>query len=195
MTTELWIALGGLVATIAGVIITWILAKAALTKRELAYRIRMEPILRSRLPNSASADLHIYYRLEELPEPVLLSVDVTNTGNTAIENPPIEVMARGATYVIPGYFESCPPGYESLWSIDRTDAESCGIRLAHINPGQTARARMLMDEMPPELPELICPMAGLAIRKYNQVKLNKFLEFIIDIVSPSLGRLMRGITD
>ncbi|HKQ48803.1 MAG TPA: hypothetical protein VJZ71_12095 [Phycisphaerae bacterium] len=195
MTTEYWIGALGVAATLLGVIVTWRVARYSQTRRELTYKVTMEPILRSPIPALEATDLRISYKGEELPEPVLLSVDVTNTGNAVIENPPIEIRAPGATYVIPGYFESPPPGYETIWMFERNDGESCAIRLPHINPGQTAKARMLMDEMPGQLPQFICPMAGVFVRRQMSIKVNKFVQFIVDIISPQLGGAIRSLTE
>ena len=151
MTKDQWIAVAGVTTTLIGVIVTWIIAKRTQSKRELSYRLSMDSLMPKKL-SDPNEKLEIMYKGELLVEPVLLCVDITNTGNAPVENPPIEVEAVGTTYVIPGYFEGCPAGYEALWQIERMDAESCRIRLAHINPGQTAKVRLLMDELPSKPP-------------------------------------------
>lgn len=189
MTTDQSIALGGAISTLLGVVITWLVAKRTQPKKELAYRIGMDRLIPTKIADPGG---HlVIYKGEELPEPVLLTVDISNTGNVPVENPPIEVKAMGATYVIPGYFETPPPGYEDLWSLERTDAESCAIRLAHINPGQTARARLLMDELPAELPIVSCPMAGLQLKEQGTVQISGPARLLLEILSPSASALIK----
>jgi hypothetical protein len=191
MNTDQYIALGGAVSTLLGVIITWLAARRSQPRKELTYRVRMDSLISSRMAASGK-NLVIHYGDDLLPHPVLLSVDIANTGNVVVENPPIEVEAVGTpTYVIPGYFEDLPPGYEDLWSIERTDAESCAITLTHINPGQTARARMLMDELPNNIPIFKCPMAGLALRRGGSLEVKPGVQVLLDIVAPKAGALLK----
>jgi len=190
MTEDQYIAIAGVVGTFLGVSATLVVAKIAQSKKGLSYRLRMETLLPKKLSDPHD-NLVIQYKGEELPEPVLLTVDITNTGNVPIENPPIQVVAKGATYVVPGYFENPPPGYADLWSITRTDAEACAIGLAHINPGQTARARLLMDELPDELPEFECPMVGLKVKKQTTVATNAIVLALLDVFFPSLSAAIR----
>jgi hypothetical protein len=192
MTRDQYIALAGVAATILGIVVTWIVAKRAQSRKELSYRLRMDSLLPRKI-SDPHHKLVIQYKGEELPEPILLSVDITNTGNVPIENPPIEISATGATYVIPGYFESCPPGYEDLRSVGRTDAESCAICLTHINPGQTARARLLMDGLPGDLPVFKCPMAGLEIKKQAKVEMNAAARVLLEILFPTLSNLIKSM--
>ena len=84
-----------------------------------------------------------------------------------------------------------PPGYNDLWSIERTEVESCAVRLKHINPGQTARVRFLMDELPRELPVFKCPMAGLQVKEQVKVEVNQFSQILLDVLSPGLGKLIK----
>jgi hypothetical protein len=138
-------------------------------------------------------ELKITFKDELLTEPVLLTVDIANTGNTEILCPPIEIEAMDSTYVIPGYFESVPNGYEDLWELERTDADSCAIKLDHINPGQIVKARFLLDEMPKKKPILKCPLPGLEIRKLENVEVNSFLQLIIEIWSPKLATTIKAL--
>jgi hypothetical protein len=193
VTRDQLIALFGGVATLLGVVVTWLVAKKAQTKKQLSYRLSLDSLMPKKLADPHEP-LQITYKGELLVEPVLLSVDITNTGNAPVENPPIEIEAVGATYVIPGYFESCPPGYEDLWAIERTDAESCAIRLAHINPGQTVRARLLLDEYPDEPPVFKCPMAGLEVKELSSVKISSITQALLEIFSPSLSAAIKTLT-
>lgn len=163
-----YIAIAGIVATIVVGIISWFvsahLTKKSINKQSLNYEIKLYPII-SKVFLSKSSDLRIYYKDDILPEPTLLAVDIVNTGNVAIENPPIEIEAHGATYIIPGYIEDIPPGYEDIWSIERSDAETCIIQLQHINPGQVVKARFFLDELPLKAPVFKCPMKDVEIRE------------------------------
>src|SRR5205085_11354863 len=116
---------------------------------------------------ATAADISCQFRGADRPDPVLLSVDITNVGNVALLNPPIEVRAVGATYVIPGWIEGIPYGYEDQWEIERTGAESCALRISHINPRQVVRARFLLDEYPAQRPLVVCPMADVELHWAN----------------------------
>lgn len=144
--------------------------------------------------------LEITYKGEVLPEPTLLAVNIRNTGNVAIDNPPIEIEAIGTTYVIPGYIEDVPPGYENLWTLERSDAESCKIKLDHINPGQIVKARFFLDEIPDKKLLFKCPMRDLTIKEVDPKAKEKLLESIQEIGLPlplhlaiSLSRRLRKL--
>ncbi|MEK4045917.1 hypothetical protein NSU18_19990 [Paenibacillus sp. FSL H8-0048] len=141
------------------------LTRRSIRTQKLTYEIQIFPIISREFLKNTTSELRITYKDELLPEPTLLAVDIINTGNCSIENPPITIEAVGATYVIPGYIEDIPPGYEYLWELERTDAEECTIHLAHINPGQVVKARFFLDEFPKEKPLFKCPMKDLVIRE------------------------------
>jgi hypothetical protein len=193
MTKDQIIAVAGVAATLVGIFITWMVAKKAQAKRQLSYRLRTDSLMPIKLADQ-NEKLQIFYKNELLVEPILLSVDIANTGNVPIENPPIVIEAVGATYVIPGYFESCPPGYEDLWTIERTDAESCAVRLAHINPGQSARVRLLMDELPSQPPIFKCPMVGLTLKEQSNIEISSFARTVLEIVAPSAAQVLKSLT-
>jgi hypothetical protein len=136
-----------------------------------------------------SRDLRVLYKGEELPEPALLSLTISNTGQTAIENAEIIVQLPGPTYLIPGDFLDIPPGYLMLWGIERTDAEECTIRFKHINPGQVARVRLLMDEVPKGEPRISCPMPNVECVRGNPVTLSLVGEIVVNVVAPQLLRV------
>lgn len=168
LTTDQLIGIGAATATILAALISWYASawveRRNRTRLRLTYKMTYQRIIsRDVLVNPR--DFKIEYRGETLQEPTLLSVDIKNSGNTAIQNPPIEIEAVRATYVIPGWFEDIPPGYESIWSIERTDAESCALHIEHINPGQTVKARFLLDEYPEEAPIFKCPMMNLEVKR------------------------------
>ncbi|MEB2281065.1 hypothetical protein LAV73_13805 [Lysinibacillus xylanilyticus] len=143
-----------IVAILIGVV-CWILSakqtKKSIQKQKLQYEIRMHSIVPSRISKNYKS-LEIYYDQEILPEPVLLTLNITNIGNIAIEDPPIEIEMDGATYIIPGHIEDIPVGYEDKWSLERTDAEICQVNIEHINPGQTLKAVFFLDEYPRSSP-------------------------------------------
>lgn len=137
-------AIGGISATLIVGVISWFvsahLTKKSQQKKMLTYEMKKYHIISSDFLKKSN-DIKVFYKDNILPEPTLLSVDIINPGNISITDPPIEIEAKGATYIIPGYIEDIEPGYENLWSLVRTDAESCAIRLEHINPGQVVKAR------------------------------------------------------
>lgn len=192
MTKDQWITVSGVVATLLGIFVTWIIAKRTQAKMQLSYRLSMDSLMPKKLADPDET-LEIKYKGELLVEPVLLSVDITNTGNVPINNPPIEIEAVGATYVIPGYFEGCPPGYDDLWRIERTDAESCAIKLAHLNKGQTARVRLLMDEFPEKPPIFKCPMSGLEVKEQSRVEVSGFIQTLLEIFAPTVSQLIKTV--
>jgi hypothetical protein len=154
-----WITggLAGAILTLAGKTIS-----ERRQQKRLDYSIRYQRIFPQELQHRPT-EFTLHYRGELLPDPVLLAMEIKNPSSKAVENPPLEIRARGATYVIPGWFEDVPDGYESLWDIERVDAEACAIHVKHINPGQTLRAFFLLDEYPSEQPVLVCPMADLRL--------------------------------
>jgi hypothetical protein len=164
------VGLVGAAATILVGVGTWLVsawvASRNRKRRRLSYKLYYERVLPPHL-KARAPDISFQFRGEDLAEPVLLSVNIKNAGNVAIVNPPIEIRAVGATYVIPGWIEDPPAGYEDHWDIERTDAESCALRISHINPGQVVRARFLLDEYPAHRPIVVCPMADVEIRCEN----------------------------
>jgi hypothetical protein len=143
-----------------GSLVTWLVMKRHFSSKRLTYSFEIEPLLKSADPDLAR-ELKVSFRGDELPQPALLSVEISNTGYTAIEKAHVIVQLPGATYLIPGYFIDIPSGYEGLWEIERTDAEECTIRFDHINPGQIAKVRLLMDEVPSGPPRISCPMPNV----------------------------------
>lgn len=183
-----YLTIGSIAATIVIGILSWFVSayitKKGLQKKRLSYEIKIHPIISKAFFNKTD-DLKVYFKNELLPDPTLLSIDIMNTGNVAIERPPIEVEAVGATYVIPGYIEDIPLGYEELWTMERTDAEKCSIRLDHINPGQVVKARFFLDENPKELPLFKCPMKNLEIKKINTEMKELIMEDLTNIAEPN----------
>lgn len=176
MDTQNLIATISIVASVFVGIISWFvsaaLTKKTLKKQKLNYEIKVFPVISQKFIKSK--EFEVFFQDELLPEPTLLTVDIINAGNVAIKNPPIKVEAVGATYLIPGYFEDVPPGYDELWELERSDAEASIIKLKHINPGQVVKARFFLDELPNELPILSCPMEDLEVKEINS-EMNQIL--------------------
>ncbi len=185
MSNAEYIAIAGVFATLLGSLITWLVMKRQFASKKLSYTYTIEPIVRSNDPDLAR-DLKVFYRGEELPQPTLLSVEITNTGHVAIEDAEVVIQLPGATYLIPGYFVDIPTGYLMLWDIERTDAEECTIKFKHINPKQVARARFLMDEMPKGEPKIVCPMPNVECTKASIATLGVVSEIIVQIVAPQI---------
>lgn len=198
LTTSDWIGISGAAATIVAAVIAWIVSALA-TKRSLAqqaigYRMTMSPLLATDKVPGGSAALKIEFNGEQLIEPTLLSVDIVNLGNRAIEKPPIIIEAMGATYVIPIYIENVPPGYEDLWTLERTDAEQCAIRLEHINPGQIVRARFFLDEAPTQMPVFKCAMKDVTVTAMTSVKVGPIAEALLEVIAPITYSTLRALT-
>jgi hypothetical protein len=162
--TSDYIAIAGVLATALGAMATWLVMKRQFASKRLAYSFEVEPIVRNSDPD-LSRDLKIFFKGEELPEPALLDIRITNTGYIAIEKAEVVVALPGVTYLIPGYFVDIPDGYSRLWDIERTDAEECTIKLEHINPKQVARVRLLMDELPKGEPRISCAMPNVECKR------------------------------
>lgn len=191
MTTQDYFALGGIIATVVVGVTSWVLsaylAKKSLKSRKLRYSIKLYPVVSKEiLKNSTS--LKIEYDGDPLPEPTLLAVDIENVGSEYIKDPPIEIEAQGATYVLPGYIEDTPPGYDDIWELSRTEAESCAIKVKHINPGQTIRARFLLDEFPEKEPIFKCPMEGVKVYKKLDTEIPKSI--ILSVFSAYLNKIL-----
>lgn len=174
-------------------IVTWLTLRAQLARKQLSYFMKMVPIISHDFSGSRG-ELKITYNGEQIDRLVLLEVDIKNTGNSPIESPAIKVSNQGGIYLIPGYFEDVPVGYETLWSIAREDGEDSNILLEHINPGQTAKVRFIMDNLPNSLPEISCPMVGLSFKKATYEEFKTAFQFILEtaIASyPSIGGIYK----
>jgi len=197
LTASDWIAISGVAATLIAAAIAWLVSawatKRSLAQQALGYRMTMSPLLAIDKVPGGSADLKIEFKGEQLVEPTLLSVDIVNLGNRAIENPPIIIEAVGATYVIPIYIEDVPPGYEDLWTLERTDAEQCAVRLEHINPQQVVKARFFLDEIPAQMPVFKCPMKDVSVTAMSSVKVGPLAETLLELISPMTYSAMKAL--
>lgn len=190
------IAILGALAAVAGPVVTWLVMRKQFSSKQLAYTFEIEPLLKSADPDLAR-DLKITFRGEELPRPAQLGIEISNTGYTAIEDAAVVVKLPGSTYLIPGYFVDVPAGYDDLWDIERTDAEECTIRFRHINPGQVAKVRLLMDELPSGAPSISCPMPNV---RWVQAKSASFGEAVVMAskiaafgIQPALGGSLQAV--
>jgi hypothetical protein len=190
MTTPEYIAVAGVFATTLGVLVTWLVMKRQFASKKLTYSFEISPLL-TNADSDLARDLKVTFRDEELHQPTLLSLAISNTGMSAIENAEVVVQLPGSTYLIPGYFVDVPPGYDSLWSIDRTDAEECTIKFKHINPKQVAHIRLLMDEVPVGQLSVACPMPNVECVQGDPVSLNTLVEILVSVVAPQLLRGFR----
>jgi len=124
---------------------------------------------------------------------VFLEVDIINSGNVALLNPPIKIESKDTTYIIPAYLEDVPDGYDFHWNIEREDGETCLIKADHINPGQIVKARFLMDKMPPECPMFICAMPDLKIKRIADIELSPFATKLLEAMYPNVASAVKLI--
>ena len=194
LTTSDWIGIAGAAATIIAALIAWIVSawatKRSLAQQAIGYRMTMSPLLATDKVPGGSAALKIEFNGEQLVEPVLLSVDIVNLGNRAIERPPILIEAVGAT---PIYIENVPAGYEDLWKLERTDAEQCAVHLEHINPGQVVKARFFLDEIPKQMPVFMCPMKDVTVIPMSSVQIGPIAETVLELIAPSTYSALKAL--
>ena len=181
-----------LFVAIVTLLLTLYLSRKSLRKEELTYRMHMLPLFDNKQFKEFD-QLQITYKGEQIDQLVLLELDIINTGNVAIKLPPIRVTSVDPTYIIPAYIDDVPPGYDSLWRIERTDADECGIVAEHINPGQIIKARFLMDVIPKGEPVFSCPVADLKIRRMADVTAPPFAFRILEMFYPSVARMVSAI--
>lgn len=157
---------------LAGSFITlgWNVYSKQSQEMRLSYALKYQRAFPSDLQDNLG-DFRVFFRDELLPDPVYLTVVVKNVGGVAVQNCAIEVGVRGATYVIPGWFENLPNGYGDHWTISRDDAEVCSIHLTHINSNQIVKAHFILDEYPGQPPYLGCAHANLRLIKDNSLLL------------------------
>lgn len=190
------IGLIGAGATILIGVLTWFVsaahARKSMQKKSLQYRMRITPLLNKGLFKETD-ELDIQYKGDVLDELVYLEIDIINNGNVALENPPIKIESRDATYIIPAYIEDIPDGYDGQWEIERVDGETCLIKAEHINPGQIIKARFLMDQMPPEEPMVVCPMPNLNIKRISDIEASPIAAKLLETMYPNLSSAVKLI--
>lgn len=188
------IGLIGAGATILIGVISWFIsaayARKTMQRKELQYRMKITPLVNKKLFKEADK-LEIKYKEDIIDELVFLEVDIINSGNVAIQKPPIKIESRDATYIIPAYLEDVPDGYDWHWDIEREDGETCLINADHINPGQIIKAKFLMDKMPPSEPMFVCAMPNLQVRRVSDVEVSSFAIKILEVMYPNLASIMK----
>lgn len=170
MSQDNIIGIGSIVTTIVvGVLtclVTWKVTMKTIKQLKLAYSIQIFPILSNSFKQGkelALTDLQINYKDKVLKNPCLLTLDIINTGNVAVKNPPIQIKCDEEIEIIPGYFEEVPHGYEELWTIKKNDSCSCKILLNHVNPKQIVKVRFFLDDFPNQKLIFECPMENIQL--------------------------------
>lgn len=164
------IGIGGILATIiVGIvtcIVTWKLTMRSIKQQRLSYKYKKYSIISSSIQEQQKAfkDLVITYENKKLKNPCLLLLEIENTGNEAIVDPPICVRVDANTEIIPGYFQDVPVGYEDKWKINPKSKQSCNIILEHINPKQIVKVCFFLDNSPEKI-EFECPMPNIDVQE------------------------------
>lgn len=189
------IAISAVVVTLLVGVVSWFvsaaLARRAMSRKELQYRLRMTPLLdNSRFRETDQ--IVMSYKDDVIDELVLLELDIINSGNVALENPPIKIEAPDATYIIPAYIDDMPSGYDEHWDFEREDGETCLIKVNHINPGQVIKARFLMDQVPSGEPVFTCPMPNLKVSRTSNIEISPIASKFIEIMYPTLSSAIKA---
>ena len=174
------IGIGGIIATLIAAaltcLVTWKLTMKGMKQKKLSYNIQLFPILANHVDNKTElnfADLEIKYKDKPLQNPCLLTLEIANVGNEAIEKPPIRICSESGVQIIPGYFEDVPNGYSELWKIRKKHQTACEIELTHINPKQVVKVRFFLDDMPNGKIKFECPMPNVQIQEVAYTDANK----------------------
>lgn len=151
-----------LVAVITAVV-AWKVAKVNTNAKSLSYSLKIYPILdykfRSENSNAPLKEIMITYDGAILENPCLVIVEVINSGNKGIENPPILISNNENIEMIPLEVDEVPKGYS--WKIETETPSSCKISASLINPKQKLRASFFMSSNPKEELEFSCAMCDL----------------------------------
>lgn len=194
LTTSDIIAISAVIVTLLVGVVSWFvsaaLARRSMSRKEFQYRLKMTPLLDKHRFREAN-QITMSYKDEVIDELVLLELDIINSGNVAIENPPIKIEAQDATYIIPAYIDDVPDGYDDFWEFEREDGETCLIKVKHINPGQVLKARFLMDQVPSGEPMFTCPMPNLKIKRTTNIELSPLASKLLEITYPTLANAIK----
>jgi len=186
----------GALSTIIIGLLSWFISashmKKTMERKELQYSMKISPLINKDLFKETNK-LEIKYEDDIIEELVLLEITIINSGNMAIENPPIRIESKDATYIIPAYLDDVPDGYEDHWTIEREDGETSLIKVNHINPGQKIKAKFLMDKMPPENPMFICATPNLKIKRIADIEISTTALSILDVIYPSISSTIKLI--
>lgn len=151
------------ITTIISVIVTWKAAKLNTNIKSLSYSIKKYPILDSRFrSNDVRAPLNeirIMYGERILQNPCLVVVEITNSGNNGIENPPIIIGNTENIEMIPLGVENVPNGYH--WEIETEGSYSCKIYISLLNPKEKLKASFFMNKTPKNPLSFSCAMCNL----------------------------------
>lgn len=164
-TGSLWNATNILVTILVGMItaiVTWKAAKANVNERSLSYSLKIYPILNNKFQskdNSPWRNIKITYNDVILTNPCLVSVEIINTGNKGIENPPILISNNEEIEMIPLEVEEVPKGY--IWKIEPENLGACKISASLINPKQKLQASFFMSRNPQKPLQFSCAMCDL----------------------------------
>ena len=154
-----------LVTVLVGIIsaiVTWKAAKANINERSLSYSLKIYPILNNRFQSKDKSpwqNIKITYNDVTLANPCLVSVEIINTGNKRIENPPILISNTENIEMIPLEVEEVPIGY--IWKIESENLGACKISASLINPKQKLRASFFMSRNPQKPLQFSCAMCDL----------------------------------
>lgn len=181
-----------IIAAIIGALIssgvTWYIATQAKIRRELSYKVYLMPLISNNIEIN-NTNIKILYNEKVLDTPCLLCVDVRNTGNKVISDPPIKIYIQEDIDKFPMYIEALPAGYDLLWNLYSED-NFCGINANFINQGEMIKARFLLSSYPCKEVRFSCPMKELNLidiseeeKKEEEIKgksglLDYILEFL-----------------
>lgn len=197
LSTSDIIAITAVVVTLVVGIVSWFvsaaLARRSMKRMEIQYRLKMTPLLDKNRFREAN-QITMSYKDDVIDELVLLEVDIINSGNVAIENPPLKIESRDATYIIPAYIDDIPAGYDTFWEFEREDGETSLIKANHINPGQVLKARFLMGQIPSGEPVFTCPMPNLKIRRTNNIEISPLASKFLEVMYPTLASAIKITT-
>lgn len=166
MDLNAYIAIVSIIVAIIIGVISWILsahfAKKQIQKKELEYEMELYPVVYRKIYKEKQL-VEIYVDKQLVHTPILLTINIKNTGNVPIENPPIKI--KGGNLLIPLYIEDIPVGYEELWKLERTDTDECSVRLQHINVGQVVKIRFILEGEPNASVVFHCAMMGVDVKQ------------------------------
>ena len=170
------IGIGGILATIVvgilSCIVTWIVAKKTIEKKKLNYSISIYPILNL---SDCTHELKVIYKGEELRNPCLVHLDIKNTGNKSVENPPVEIFCE-KSLLLPAYMEDVPCGYEEKWKAESVSRSKVKLNIDYINPKQVLRLSLYADLMKGDNPQVICPTRDLEFINIEEELVNKAID-------------------
>lgn len=152
-----------ILTAVLSAIVSWKIAKANTNVKNLSYSIKRYPILDYKFQSENARvplkEIKIMYGDTILPNPCLVIVEIVNSGNRGIENPPILISNTENIEMIPLEVEDVPKGY--FWKIETEDPYSCRISVSLINPKQKLRASFFMNKTPKKPLDFSCAMCDL----------------------------------